>query len=339
MSPANSLRLVHSRPGLGIRLLSIAACAWGCASSSSKCADWSGNWYVVHGHQGGPGVFPVSQIGCEVTVTNGMSYTYYIARGNRLECRWSFDVKGSRCAMYYRNMTESAHNPASMVLHEATGPGQTTATSSAGDTTWRKQYTPACPQPSTNCYRHWAGSWKSSLGKFTVEQDGCRITKKQWNIGSGGSFERATHYTACDNMIVADKGIDVTMIMSKDGKKVTCPAPCAVVWTRRAPDPPKRPLPSCLPDGGCPISFADGTKPPCCDSGSVLVRDWFGACNGRIGQYGYPTSGSKCAKCIPKNEFCDGQRDKCCNGLTCVSQGISGSRCFPSGGKSFLSLR
>jgi hypothetical protein len=294
------------------------------ASSSSKCADWSGKWYKVKGSEGGRGVFPVSQVGCDVTVENGMSLTYYRAKGNKLKCM-SYDVKGSRCATYYRNISEGAVNPATLVLDEA----KTTATNLAGDTIWRKRHTYSCPQPSTDCYRHWAGSWKSSSGKFTVEQDGCRITKKQWT----SSFERALHYTACGNIIIPDRDFEPIFKMSDNGKKVTClqgagPGPCKSVWTQTAPDPPRKPLPSCLPEGGCPIMFANGTRPPCCNGG-VTVRDWGGACDGKIGEYGYPTSGSRCAKCLPYAESCIGRKNSCCNGLRCIYQGISGSNCLP----------
>lgn len=320
---------------LAHRLLLAGTYILAVASASTNCENWSGHWYVLRGH-GGPGVFPVTQSGCNVTINNGAEYTYYIATGNTLQCRPDDVVQQSLCTHFYRNVSSGASNPATMILRgqsqlpDSKEPPQPSAESPANDTVWRRQYTPGpCSRPSRSCYRHWGGSWVKFGRNFTVTQDGCSVTAKQWYISSH-SYESSTHYTACGSSLMPDNPeVDVYMIISEDGKNATCPAPCAVVWTRRPEDPPKPPLPSCLALGDCPIQFSDGLKPPCCDG--LPVNDVVGGkCDGQVGAHGYPTAGQICVKCLGEYEMCDDNPHSCCVGYTCESQGISGSRCFPS---------
>lgn len=183
--------------------------------------------------------------------------------------------------------------------------------------------------PSADCYSKWGGTWKDEhYGyKFTMAQDGCNVTLTKWvQAPNGGYSQWKEHYQASGDVLNPPPAEILPYTISKDGESACCcHGDCSYRWTRAEPDPPKPPLPSCLPEGGCPIQFADGVKPPCCNGGTIKFQ-WSGPCNGHSFG-GYPTSGFQCVKCLDEGSDCYYHKSDCCDGYSCNWEGISGWYC------------
>merc|ERR1712062_559392 len=175
----------------------------------------------------------------------------------------------------------------------------------------------------------------------TLTQEGCNVTRKYWMFW-GSPYEVAENYTACGDQLVGkdDKVIndkvdhpDGPFVLSDQNRarNVQCSSTdgCTSVWSRRAPDPPKPMLPTCLPRGGHPIAFADGYMPPCCDNRSLLVPSYsYGTTHTYHNIWDSYASWVKCGSCLSASMVCTNRPNNCCEGLTCVSSGpMYGSYC------------
>lgn len=351
-------------------LMMCCVSTWARAASSVDCADFTGVWEVYRQ----PAPFwdervILTQLGCDVTIydndTEGTSmYAHYHAKGNVLECDKELNVTdgiegpGVYCdetfvdlnTHYVEDDDGYASWPAKLTYHQTPNDpwvpfGEPSLTGSGpyeGMGLRRLYKVFSCPNPSTSCYRHWAGAWKDSLRNFTLTQEGCNVIRKYWEFW-GSPYEMAENYTACGDSLVGvatSTDFDGHLIIpdgpfvlsdQNHARDAQCSSMdgCTLLWSRRAPDPPKPVLPTCLPQGGHPIAFADAMKPPCCDNHSILVPTGVGTVHTYHNIWDSYASWEMCGSCLPDGELCNDHPGGCCEGLTCVSSGpMYGSYCM-----------
>lgn len=293
-------------------------------------------------------------------------YAHYHAKGNILECDRPVHVTngvagpGAYCSEIWidnpsvkdndgRLLKDSEYGswPVKITYHETAShplcgkPSLTGSGTSEGMGLQRLYKSDFCQTPSTHCYRHWTGEWTDGNKNFTLTQEGCNVTRKYW-MSFASPYEVAENYTACGDHLLGLDGAAGELVTHPDGpfvlsdqntaRYVQCSSTdgCTFVWSRRSPDPPKPELPTCLPNGGHPIAFADGMKPPCCDNTSTLVQTDYSSGRTYHNIWDSFASWEMCGrwKCLSASELCTKHPSDCCEGLTCVSSGpMYGSYC------------
>jgi len=203
--------------------------------------------------------------------------------------------------------------------------------------------------------KDWAGTWSFSptrpmyTGSLSVTQEGCNVTLMWWESvydwechgqqSLTGWIEVRADYKARGQVIIIPNPMGQAfdycggwnywrpreMKMWADGRTA---AGTAEVWRREPLAPPNEPLPRCLPQGECAISFLAGFSPPCCE-GLVRALDYSGKCHHRAEKYGYPEVGLSCQtkQCLDMGKDCYHDRKGCCPGMSCDYEGISGWQC------------
>lgn len=224
-----------------LRIVLVRMATYSGVSASATCTDFAGTWEVYREPApfSGEQRVTITQHGCNVTVYDKEypgfhRYAHYHAKGNVLACRSDevlymksgIEGPGTYCREHVVNASDSSSNyaswPTTFSFHEALSSDKQPTMTGTG--TYHgmgliRLYTTACPTQYTDCYRHWAGSWKDSLRNFTLAQDGCHVTRK-YMMFILSWIEVVENYTACGNRLVGETEVLGTNIKHPDGPVV-----------------------------------------------------------------------------------------------------------------------